>query len=112
MTRPALPSPSPHATALPAPRVLAPQWSASRLIPLWRHGVWFAAMFVVAMTAIAVRLDVQQLHKDLDRHTRLQREAVVLNERLSLELDARSRAVALEVLATQLELGPTPVVRP
>ena len=109
MKRPALHSP-PQAAALPVPQVVVPQWSASRLVPLWRHGVWLAAVLDVAMTALAVRLDVQQLPKDLDRHTRLQRDAVVLNERLHLELDARSRAVALEALASELELGSDAVV--
>ena len=54
---------------------------------------------------MAVRLDVQGMRKDFDRNARLQREARVLNDRLHLEMDARRRAVAMEVVAGQLALG-------
>lgn len=75
-----------------------------RLFPLWRHAVWLLALFAVSAAAVAVRLDVQQLRKDLDRNTRLERQAAVLNERLRLEIDARRRAVAVEGVAHRLEL--------
>ena len=57
-----------------------------RLLPLWRHGVWLCSLFAVLACAAAIRLDVQQMRKDLDRNTRAQREARILNERLQLEV--------------------------
>ncbi len=76
-----------------------------RLLPLWRHGVWLAATFAVLACAVAVRLDVQQMRKDLDRNTRAQREASILNERLHLEVASRRRAVAMEAVAAQLAMS-------
>lgn len=73
-----------------------------RLVPLWRHAVWFVALFVVSAVAVSVRLDVQQLRKDLDRHARMDTEARVLNERLRLERDSRRRAVAVEAIAQSM----------
>jgi hypothetical protein len=83
-------------------------WSTAwqRLIPLWRHGVWFMAVFAVLAAAVSVRLDVQQLKKDMDRGTRAQRESTVLNDRLRLEVDARRRVAAMEAVAAGLEMGP------
>jgi hypothetical protein len=75
-----------------------------RLVPLWRYAVWAAALFLVCAAAVAVRVDVQQLHKDLDRNGRLEREARVLNERLRLERDARRNAVAVQAIATEFGL--------
>lgn len=77
-----------------------------RTLPLWRYGVWATAMFVVLAAAASVRLEVQQLRKDLDRNARVTREARILNDRLRLEIDARRRAVAMEAVAAQLALGP------
>ena len=76
----------------------------SRLLPLWRHAAWLAALFLVCAAAVSVRLDVQQTRKDLDRNMRMEREAQVLNERLRLEMDARRRAVAVEAIAQSLSL--------
>jgi hypothetical protein len=107
------PATTSHPTTTAVPVSDLAELSVARLAPLWRHAAWLAAMFVVILMAIAVRLDVQQLHQDLDRNTRLQREARVLNERLRLELDARRRSVALEALAAALGIDPrVEVVRP
>ena len=54
---------------------------------------------------MVVRLDVQQLRKDINRNARAQREAQLLNDRLRLEFDARSRAVAMEAVATEFAMG-------
>ncbi len=72
------------------------------VIPLWRHLFWVFALFVVLAVAVGVRLDVQQLRKDLDLNERYIRSANVLNERLHLELDTRRRAEAVEDIATRL----------
>lgn len=82
-----------------------PRRLARRLVPLWRHVVFAACLFAVSAFAVAVRLDVQGMRKDFDRNARLQREARVLNDRLHLEMDARRRAVAMEVVAGQLALS-------
>jgi len=76
-----------------------------RLLPLWRHGVWLCSLFAVLASAAAVRLDVQQMRKDLDRNTRAQREARILNERLELEVASRRRAVAMEAVAAQMAMS-------
>ena len=76
-----------------------------RLKPMWRYAVFTVCLFAVSAFAVAVRLDTQGMRKDLDRNTRLQREAQVLNDRLTLEMDARRRAVAVEAVAGQLGLG-------
>ena len=91
----------------------APSWAVpwARLLPLWRHAVWLTALFAVLAAAVVIRLDVQRLQMDLDRNDRAQSSAVVLHERLALELDARSRLQALEGHAVSLGAGPTaPVV--
>ena len=76
-----------------------------RLAPLWRYAVFFVCLFAVSAFAVAVRLDVQHMRKDFDRNGYLQREASVLNDRLHLEMDARRRAAAMEVIAGQLALS-------
>lgn len=96
-----------HATAAPP----ATGWKIgtfelARLKPLWRYAVFTACLFAVTAFAVAVRLDVQQMRKDLDRNSRMTREATILNDRLHLENDARRRAAAVEVVASRLALGP------
>lgn len=73
-----------------------------RLLPLWRHVVWLVALFVVLAVAVVIRIDVQRLEMDLDRNDRAHRTAQVLNERLTMELDARRRLQAVEGMATSL----------
>jgi hypothetical protein len=85
--------------------------SASVGIPsLWRYLAWAVVAFVMCGIGVGVRLDAQQLRKDIDRNGRLQREARVANERLRLELDARRRAHAMSDVAAALSLGPSPEV--
>ena len=95
---------APHAGLSRRPTTGARVLQIRKLLPLWRHGVWLGALFVVLACAVAVRLDVQQMRKDLDRNTRAQREALILNERLQLEVDSRRRAVAMEAVAAQLAM--------
>jgi hypothetical protein len=76
----------------------------SRLIPLWRHAVWFVLVFAAFAGYASIRLDVQQLRKDLHRNVRAQREAHILNDRLRLEQDARRQAATMEAVATELQL--------
>ena len=84
----------------------------SRLLPLWRHLVWLAILFIVLAVGVVIRLGVQRLEMDLDRNDRAQRAAQVLNERLTLELDARRRLQALEGMAGALgATGDVRVVR-
>lgn len=103
--------------ALPTAEMLAPaarQWrlGAERLLPLWRHAVWLSALFVVLAAWVQVRLDVQQLRTDLDRNTRMTREARISNDRLRLEMDARRRASAVEAVAGRLAMdGSAAIVR-
>jgi hypothetical protein len=75
-----------------------------RLLPLWRHAVWLLALFAVLAMATAVRLDVQRLRMDLDRSDRLHRGALVLNERLHLEIDARKRLAVMLGAAEDLAM--------
>jgi hypothetical protein len=75
------------------------------LLPLWRHAVWLVALFALLTLWVDIRVEVQQLRKDLDRSGRAFREARLHNDRLRLELDARSRAFALEAAATELGLS-------
>jgi hypothetical protein len=76
-----------------------------RLVPLWRHAVWLVALFAILTMWVDIRVDVQQLRKDLDRSGRAHREARIQNDRLQLELDARRRSVVLEDAARQLSFG-------
>lgn len=105
--RPLVGVPDPQVTTLPetpAPALTRPAlWR--RLLPLWRHAVWATVLFAVCAVAVSVRLDVQQLRKDLDRNARLEHEARLLNERLRLEVDARRRVLAVEQYAGALALG-------
>lgn len=87
-----------HTLPLPSPSVL------SRLLPLWRHAAFLLALFTVLAVGALVRLDVQQLRKDLDRTSRATLEAQVLHDRLVLEMEARRRAVAMEQVAGALGL--------
>lgn len=89
-----------------APATPAVAGALSRLIPLWRYAVYALTLFAVLAAAATVRLDVQQLRKDLDRNARATREARILNDRLHLEMDARRRILAMEQAAGRLELGP------
>ena len=76
-----------------------------RLLPLWRHALWFVLLFAAFAGYVSVRLDVQQLRKDLDRNARAQREAHILNDRLRLEQDTRRQASTMEAVASELQLN-------
>ena len=82
------------------------KFELASLRPLWRYAVFTACLFAVTAFAVAVRLDVQQMRKDMHRNARMQREATILNDRLHLEMDARRRAAAVEVVAQRMQLGP------
>ncbi len=77
-----------------------------RLIPLWRHAVGVVAIFIMLAVGVTIRLDVQRLQMDLDRNDRAHRAAVILHERLELELDVRRRMQAMELEAEKI--GATP----
>lgn len=94
----------PAADLAPVRRLLA------RMVPLWRHVVWFTALALVIAATVAIHLDVQRMQKDYARTIRTQREARVLQDRLRLELDARRRATAMESLATRHQLIANPLV--
>ena len=87
--------------------VVTSEWRAALrwLVPLWRHAVWLVALFLLLTLWVDIRVDVQQLRKDLDRSGRAYREAQVHNDRLRLEIDARRRAFALEAAAKELGLS-------
>jgi len=96
--------------ALPTAELLVPaarrwQLGARRFLPLWRHAVWLVALFLVLAAWVQVRLEVQSLRADLDRNTRMSREARILNDRLRLEMDARRRASNVEAVALRLGMG-------
>lgn len=97
----------PRATTFPAPDVEVQSFTGHwhLLLPLWRHAVWGVLFFVLLAMSVSVRLDVTALHKDLARNDRLQREAVVLNERLTLERAVRRRGTALAQVATTMGLS-------
>lgn len=83
----------------------------SRLAPLGRYAVFLVALFGVAAAGAVVRLDVQQLRKDDARTARAILEARILNDRLVLEMEARTRGSAMERSATRLGLQPAKFVR-
>lgn len=100
--------------ALPSPDVEIGAWASPwrRLLPMWRHVVWMGGCFVLAAVAVAVRVDVQDLRKDVERTRDQQKEAMLLHERLQLEVDARHRAAAVEAVAVELAIvNPAPVER-
>ena len=79
--------------------------AAQRLQPLWRHAVFLVALVSLLGIAAAIRLDVQQLRKDLDRNGHAQREALIQRDRLRLEVDARRRAMAMESAAVSMDMA-------
>ena len=97
----------PPTSTLPTAGVEVVPWASpwTSLIPLWRLGVWFAIVFVVAAASVTVRLDVARLQKDLARNAVLFREAQVLNERLQLEWDVRRRTAAVEFIASHMSMS-------
>ncbi|MBW2253538.1 MAG: hypothetical protein JRI25_02935 [Deltaproteobacteria bacterium] len=96
-----------RAPSFPAPDVEVHSWVSpwTHLVPLWRHAAWMALLFAVCAASVSTRIEVQALHKDLSRNARLQREAVVLHERLELEWSVRRRTVAIEAVADQMALS-------
>jgi hypothetical protein len=79
----------------------------ANVIPLWRHMFWLAAVFTALVVSVEVRLDVQQLRKDLDRNERSQRSADVVNDRLRLEYDSRRRAESVAAVASRMGIEET-----
>ncbi len=88
-----------HGLAAPRP-VIGPLGLVRRLLPLWRHVAFLAALFGIAGAGAMVRLEVQQLRKDLDRTQGAILDARVLNDRLTLETEARHRVMEVERTAT------------
>jgi len=101
------PTAIPRAVAFPAPDIEVHSFTGHwhLLLPLWRHAVWGVLFFVLLALSVSVRLDVTGLHKDLARTDRLQRDAVVLNERLTLERAVRRRGASLSQVATTMGLS-------
>ncbi len=104
-------NPGSEAVSMPLP-VLRPAVAGAlaRLRPLWRHLAWFLAFGMIIALAVAVRLDFQRIRKDFERTSRTEREALILQDRLRLELDARRRATAMEALAVRHGLVDHPAV--
>ena len=97
-----LPRGATDAHGLPAPRpAIHPLGLIRRLLPLWRHVAFLAALFGIAAAGAMVRLEVQQLRKDLDRTQGAILDARVLNDRLTLENEARHRVMEVERAATE-----------
>jgi len=99
--------------ALPAPEVEVAHWDTPfvNVRPLWRHVVAVTMIFALSVAWVEVRLDVKKTRIELDRNASMQREALVLNKRLRLEVDARRRAAAMEQVGRALSLsGAAPVV--
>ena len=72
-------------------------------VPL-RYGIWLICLVTVLMVFLQVRIEVHELRKDLGRTRTAIREARVLNQRLSLEMDNRRRLVEAERIAVDLGL--------
>lgn len=70
-----------------------------------RYGIWLACLIVVVMVWLQVRIEVHQLRKDLHRTSAAIDQARVLQQQLTLELDARRRVVEAERHAVELGLG-------
>ena len=71
--------------------------------PMWRYMLrllrqvgWLLVLFVAFVMWVSVRLDCQQLQKDLDLNRRETTNAKVQTQQLSLELAARRSIVAVE----------------
>lgn len=96
-----------HLTTLPPIGAAMPHVrSMGRFWPLWRHAVWAAALFAVCTLAVGIRVEVQRIRKDLDRIDAEHRSALVKNDRLRLEIDARRRATATRRAAAEGGLVP------
>ncbi len=77
----------------------------ARLRPLARWGVALLLLVGILGTWLHVRIEATQLRHDLDRTARATLEARVLHDRLTLELQTRRRAVAMEKAAAALGLN-------
>ena len=75
------------------------------LAALGRHAVWLLALCVVLGALVQVRIEVQDLRERLARSRSGLQAAETLRDRLSVELGARRRAVAMEAAAKRLNLG-------
>jgi hypothetical protein len=89
-----------HGLSVPRPAI-GPLGLVRRLLPLWRHVAFLGALFGIAGAGAMVRLEVQQLRKDLDRTQGAILDARVLNDRLILENEARHRVMEVERAATE-----------
>lgn len=76
-----------------------------KLLPLWRVIIWCLAVFILAVSAVVVRSDVQRLQMDFDRNDRMRRHAVVTQQRLHMELDVRKRLGAVQGYASLAEFN-------
>ena len=82
------------------------------LKPLVRYLFIGAVLFAFAVLGVMVRVESQEIRKDIDRNRRMQDSAQLLNQRLRLELDARRRVMAVESAARSLGIdAPAEVTR-
>jgi hypothetical protein len=68
------------------------------------------SFFLVFSGNLFVRVNVVQIHKEIDHITQMQGRADLHQTRLTLELDARGRTAAIKQVADRLNLGAAPVV--
>jgi hypothetical protein len=102
-----------HARTETAPAV----WSAGasgglveipwrQLVPMARIAVMLLSFFVLVSSYMLIRVNVTQMHKEVDTIGRMIARAEVANAQLRLEIDARGRTRALEMVALDLGLQP------
>lgn len=77
-----------------------------QLIPMARIAVMLLSFFVLVSSYMFIRVNVTKMHKEVDTIGRMIAKAEVTNAQLRLEIDARGRTRALEMVAVNMGLQP------
>ncbi len=115
MMEPTLSSAAPSAAVTPASSIADtardPMWRY--MLRLLRQVGWVFVLFLAFVMWVSVRLECQQLQKNLDLNRRETMSAKVQNQQLSLELESRRSIREVERGARENGLDqPARVVRP
>jgi hypothetical protein len=80
-----------------------------RLVPLWRHGLWMAMLFLVAALWTQNRIVVNELRDDLGRTMHDLRDAKHRQSQLQLQQEVFQSMQHLHTEAVQRQYGPVVV---
>ena len=80
-----------------------------RLVPLWRHGLWMAMLFLVAGLWTQNRIVVNELRDDLGRTMHDLREAKHRQSQLQLQQNLYQSMQSLHAEAVQRQYAPVAV---